>query len=76
MRRRQARRKPSAETAALHIAGNAGTLATLEGIPGDAGYACETRKYRAARAMPVALIISVLAKQRRCIPLAGADGIK
>ena len=41
VRRRQAHRKPTAETAALHIAGNAKTLATLEGIPGDAGESCE-----------------------------------
>jgi len=76
VRRGQTRRKPTAETAALHIAGNARTLAMLEGVPGDAGEACETRRYRAARATPVALILNVLAKQRRCIPLAGPDGIK
>ena len=50
--------------------------ATLEGTPGYAGDACETREYRAARATPVTLILNVLAKQQRYIPLAAPDGIK
>ena len=50
MRRRQPRRKPTAGTAALHIyLATPEQPATLEGIPGNAGAACETRECRAAR---------------------------
>ena len=75
MRRRQARRKPTAETAALHIASHARRPAPLEGIPGDAGDACKTREYREARATPVTLVLNVLVKQQRWIPLAAPDGV-
>ena len=68
MQQRQPRRKPTAGTAALHVyLATPEQPAMLEGIPGNAGEACETREYRAARATPVALILSVLAKQQHCL---------